>query len=175
MATMVNTISAKPERGRREIKTRLLPPPAAAPRAPRTAHRPHAKLVYRILHAGAQGLLRGISVLTLVVPISYFLCALLLTGILRQDLFPGPVRNCMEAIVLPGKAVATRIFAVPMVFHGLDLVRVGWGLVALVLREIVLEPFRRLQTWCADKLEIRMDAPPRRRRASPLPVRQHSA
>lgn len=175
MATLANTIAGNRAQGRDEIATPLPRAVAVASRSQRTARQARAKFAYRILQAGAQALRRTISVLTLLVPLSYFTFALLASGVLRQDLILGSVRTVMEAMVLPVRAVAARIFAVPMVFHGLDLVLVGWGLIALVLREVVLEPFRKLETWSEDKLQMSIGGLSRRRRvACPFPQPRHS-
>ncbi len=169
MASLANTIADAAQRGVPLPRTL-----AAELRRQQMVRKTRAKLASKILHAGAQALQRTISVVTLAVPLAFFVYGLLASGVLRQDVITGSVRMFMETIVLPAKAVTARIFAVPMIFHGLDLVVLGWGLLALVLREVVLEPFRKLEKWSADKLQVTIAGPPRRRRTCQVPQPHHT-
>jgi hypothetical protein len=153
MAPTANAIAETP------IRSSIAPlHPGAKSRNGRPC-RVRCRPAYRVLHCCAHVVLRVLAVVTLAVPTAYFIWALLVAGILRQDLVVGSLRNWMEAIVRPGQAIAGYIFAIKMEFRGLDLVLVGWGVVALALREIVLHPFRKLKDWAKDKLETTIATP----------------
>ncbi|MGH9580163.1 MAG: hypothetical protein ACRD2R_04150, partial [Terriglobales bacterium] len=119
------------------------PPREAAP--PRSAVRRELYWQIRVLRV-------IVSLVTLVLPLSYFAYFLIDGGIIPLKLVEGTfVVTAIRVLVLPVLGLAKRIIAIHLTFGGLDLLIVVLGVVALFVRYFLVLPLEKLERWAKQR------------------------
>ncbi len=94
-----------------------------------------------------------LSLATLTVPLSYFLYFVISGGLLRAQVFEGTfAMRFMQAVVMPALALADRVFAFKTSVEGWNFLLLGFGVVAFILRYIVLLPVTTAEHWAKTRL-----------------------
>lgn len=139
------------------------------------AKQQRVRLLARVAWEAARFMRRGISVATLSVPLAYIVYVLISVGLVRKEVLTSPwLGRYVEAAVAPAQLLAHNFFAVPLVFQRIDMVVVVCGVVALVLREIVLAPFRRMETLASEFHKRHTPIAPKRRVSQAAPAVSNS-
>ncbi len=144
------------------------PPPAPRPPAPRPpAPRPPAprpksgvrapapqpagtSAFHQAYTSGKYSTLRavriGVSVVTMLVPLAFFLYFLISGGLIPVKWVEGtPVLAFLRVVVLPLLGAAKKIVALNLTLRGYDLMLVALGVLALVVRALILLPIDRAE------------------------------
>ena len=91
--------------------------------------------------------------MTLTVPLSFFLYMIVGAGIVRSQIVEGTALwSYVNALVVPVLTLAEKIFTFRPIVNGWNLMLGGLGVVALVVRHVLMLPVERVQFWAKTKL-----------------------
>ncbi|MGH9509687.1 MAG: serine/threonine-protein kinase, partial [Terriglobales bacterium] len=140
------------------------PAPAAAPAPPQPRPRPPARAraavplpapagpsaLQQAYKSGKYGTLRwvriGLAVVTITVPLAFFLYFLISGGLIPAKWVEGtPAMAFIRVVVLPLAAAAKKIITLNLSVRGYDLMLVFLGVLAMVVRALILMPIERAE------------------------------
>ncbi|HUQ49690.1 MAG TPA: protein kinase [Terriglobales bacterium] len=94
-----------------------------------------------------------VSVLTLTVPLSFFLYFIVSGGLVRAQIVEGTALwGYVKGIVLPVLTLAEDVFTVRPVVNGWNFMLAGLGLVAFGVRHLVLLPVDKAEHWAKTQM-----------------------
>ncbi len=97
---------------------------------------------------------RVIGTIAWIFPLGYLVAVCSAAGILRKELLANSViSRFLQLLLVPPEFVYAKVFAVPLAYRGVDAVVVGCGVLAIVLREVMLAPMRKLEAWAEEAQE----------------------
>ncbi|MGH9555580.1 MAG: serine/threonine-protein kinase [Terriglobales bacterium] len=130
-----------PPRPKSGARARAAAPPPA-PAGPSALSQAYASGKYSTL----RWVRIGVSVMTITVPLAFFLYFLITGGLIPAKWVEGtPVMAYMRVIVLPIAAVARKIVTLNLTVRGYDLMLVFLGVLAMVVRAFILMPIERAE------------------------------
>ncbi len=116
--------------------------PAAAPAGPSAFHQAYASGKHSTLRA----VRIGVWVVTLLVPLAFFLSFLMSGGLISTKWVEGtPLMAFLRIVVLPLAGVAKKIVTANLTVRGYDLMLAFLGVLALVVRALILLPIERAE------------------------------
>ncbi len=88
----------------------------------------------------------AISIITLTVPLAFFLYFVVSGGLIRPQVIEGTaLMSFMRRIVTPALRISDTLFNFRTVYEGWNFILVGFGIVAFLVRQVVILPFQKLE------------------------------
>jgi class 3 adenylate cyclase len=107
----------------------------------------------RSVYIALKSLRIAVSIATLTVPLAYFFYFIIAGGLIRAQAVEGTaIMRFMQAVVMPALAFTDKIFTFRAVVNGWNFLLLGLGVVAFVVRRLVLLPFTAAEHWAKTRM-----------------------